>query len=64
METGHSGSEIDFGMFAPEGKERIYKKRSDNESIGIYSKLRSTLQKANPKEKKDEGLMLLGRIMD
>ena len=63
METGHSESEIDIGMYAPVGKERVYKKKSDNEPTGIYSKLRSTLQKANPKEKKDEGLMLLGRIM-
>ena len=63
METGLSESEIDLGMNAPVGKERIYKKKSDNESTGIYSKLRSTLQKANSKERKDEGLMLLGRIM-
>ena len=63
METGLSESEIDLGMNAPVAKERIYKKKSDDESTGIYSKLRSTLQKANSKERKDEGLMLLGRIM-
>ena len=52
METGLSGSEIDFGMFVPQEKQRIYKKKSDNESVGIYAKLRNTIQKANPKEKK------------
>ena len=64
MESGLSGSEIDFGMFVPQEKQRNYKKNSDNESVGIYAKLRNTIKKANPKEKKDEGLKLLGKIMD
>ena len=52
MESGLSGSEIDFGMFVPQEKQRNYKKNSDNESVGIYSKLRNTIRKANPKGKK------------
>ena len=62
-EDMESGSEIDFGMFVPPEKQRTYKRRSDPESVGIYAKLRSTIKKANPKEKQDEGLKLLDKIM-
>ena len=58
-----SGSEIDFGMFNPSEKQRTYKKKSDSESIGIYEKLRNTIKRANTKEKQDEGLKLLDKIM-
>ena len=62
-EDMESGSKIDFGMFVPPEKERTYKSRSDPESVGIYAKLRNTIKKANPKEKQDEGLKLLDKIM-
>ena len=62
-EDVESTSEIDFGMFVPQEKQRTYKKRSDTESVGIYAKLRNTIRKANPKEKQDEGLKLLDKIM-
>ena len=62
-EDMESGSEIDFGMFVPPEKQRTYKRRSDPESVGIYAKLRNTIKKANPKEKQDEGLKLLDKIM-
>ena len=63
-EDMESGSEIDFGMFVPQEKQRTYKRRSDSEAIGIYEKLRNTMKKANTKEKQDEGLKLLNKIMN
>ena len=50
-------------LFHQKNREPI-KKRSESESIGIYEKLRNTIKKANPKEKQDEGLKLLDKIMN